>query len=175
MVASCGFVTPLKSQSRFTLTYGFGNQKMANLGLRVKAADRLHIGAFAGIGGDWNLDILGGLSGTREHKDSFASLGTATFYHFSGNSPHTELPPCYLHAGPTYVYSKKEIYTQNSTWADIRAGRAFHIIPRLGIEVDAGINILLKAQTKLKWTAVPDDVPSRKIHQARSIRLFGRF
>jgi hypothetical protein len=173
LLASWGFATPIKSQSWFTLTLGGGDQEQLNLGIRVKTASRLYIGAFAGLGGDWSMDLCG-LSGNCEHKDSFASLGAAAFYHFAGSSPHTELPPWYLRAGPTYVYSNKEKYTQKSTWADIRAGRAFNFDPRIGFELDAGINILLNAETSLKRLAVPDDAPSKKIRQALGFRLFFR-
>jgi len=175
LLASCGLANPVRSQDWLTMTLGNGDQEQFNLGVRVKTASRLYIGTFAGLGGDWSLDISCGLSGNCEHKDSFASLGAAAFYHIAGSSPHTELPPWYLRIGPTYVHSNKEKYTQNNTWADIRAGRTFNFRPKMGLELDAGINILLISRTSFVWLAVPSDAPLKKIRQALGFRFFIRF
>ena len=168
--------TPLKGQGLLTFAAGMGSPELLHLGLRVKIANQLHLGAYIGIDDlptiDWSA-----FHGTTP-KDTGSSHGVAAFYHFAGNSQYTELPPWYFRAGYSHSRTNSYNYTHKTYWADIRLGRVFSLSHNVGVELDFGINILLHENAEIKPNRVVEDLSHVSANKARpggACRIFFRF
>ena len=174
MVFFFGMLAPAKSQGSFAVSAGMGMPEMFHLDFRVKLADQWQLGAFIGSAFGTATEQSG--DGPKEKIDAWA-MGLAAFYHFGGQSAHTTLKPWYLRAGLSYVQFDGTKDISRLTHTDLRLGRAFNIAPRFGLDLDAGLNILLHYTIETKPGAPPQGMPGvvePKVFPAFGIRFFYR-
>ena len=170
-----GFGTQAKSQERVSFTAGFGFPEGLNLGLRVKFIDHLHIGAYIGSMQEQQGFRLN--TGEIDKSSTWSTFGANAFYHFSGSSEHTELPPWYLLAGLGNLKENAYYYNQQTILASLRIGRAFNFSRRFGIEFDAGLAILLYEKNETKPAGIAEGITAdtpRKVGLSTGIKFFFR-
>lgn len=166
--------SPLKSQERFAVSAGFGMPELVYLSLSVPLADQLQLSASVGSG--FGMAYIESDDGSKEKARAFA-LGLSAFYHFAGQSAHTQLKPWYVRTGLNYLRLDEQEAISKYTTADMRLGRAFNFSPRFGLELDAGLSILIIFNYETKPGGLPQGLPvtvEPKVLPAFGLRLFYR-
>ncbi|MBW6499075.1 MAG: autotransporter outer membrane beta-barrel domain-containing protein [Bacteroidales bacterium] len=172
LLAILALATPLKSQGSFAVSAGVGGPEIFHLGFRVKLADQWQLGAFIGSAFGSATEQRG--DAPKEKIDAYA-MGLAAFFHFGGQSAHTPLKPWYLRAGLSYVHFDGTDYISKYNHADIRLGRGFNLTPRSGLELDAGLALMLSHKHQTKPGGLPEGLPvevENKVLPAFGLRFF---
>lgn len=116
------------AQGQFNLTGGTGTPEMVNIGLRMQV-DQYQYGLNIGTNPAYK-------------NENFSASGDF-YYHFAGDSDHTNLRPWFLKTGLTYLSSEGEWEKRMDLLLVPRLGREFNLTPEFGVALEAGIMLML--------------------------------
>ena len=116
--------TKVTAQQNFDFAVGIGILELPHVAARYQIK-QVKIGLGVGAYKQRNIREL----------SSWADV----YYHFGGNSKHTDVRPWFARGGFHYNFYESESSIINETWIQVTMGREFNITKRLGIAVDAGM------------------------------------
>lgn len=147
------------------LTGGTGTPEMVNIGVRMQV-DQYQYGLNIGTNPAYK-------------NDNFSASGDF-YYHFAGDSSHTNLRPWFLKSGLTYLQSEGEWEKRMNLLLVPRLGRDFNITSEFGVALEAGIMLMLMEKNtakKERTDAVSGDldlIGSEFILPSAGIKIFYR-
>ena len=129
LVSLVSITNNCNSQEKFDVSTGFGIFELVNIGARYQPTEKAQFGLKVGTFPSKNEKLI--------------SISGDVYYHFAGVSKLSNQPPWYGKLGLDYLRDETKSVIDKYLFLTIRIGRDINFTNRLGMKLDAGLDLEL--------------------------------